>query len=58
MLRGLVARGWVITLGLSALAVVAATITANALPSLDQMTAEGERDPCFRYGRFECCLRE
>jgi hypothetical protein len=49
-------RGWTFTLGLSVLAVIAATIASTVgSPDEDGYSAEG--DPCFRYGRFECCLR-
>lgn len=47
-------HAWIFTLGLAALAVVGAVLASRA--DLDRH-ARAAADPCFRYGRFECCLR-
>lgn len=54
-------RGWMVSLGLAGLAVAAAMVV-HAFPSTDAGVtaapdASIETDPCFRYGRFECCVR-
>ena len=54
-----VPKGWMFTIGLSALAVVAAltaTTVRQATPATD--TYDIEADSCFRYGRLECCVKE
>jgi hypothetical protein len=52
-------RGWQVSLGM-ALTVLVAAMGVSAFrgtppPSSDELHAEA--DPCFRYGRFECCMR-
>jgi hypothetical protein len=51
-------RGWMFTLGLAALAVAAALVARSTTPlrGASDMTSI-EADSCFRYGRFECCVR-
>ena len=54
-----VPKGWMFTVGLSALAVVAAltaTTVRRAAPAGD--VHQIEADSCFRYGRLECCIKE
>ena len=54
-------KGWIFTLGLTVLAIAGAvvasqtTFASTSTASGDEFSAES--DPCFRYGRFECCLR-
>jgi hypothetical protein len=54
------ARGWMVSLGLSGL-VLAAALVVNAWPpasrSAAQTDLDASSDPCFSYGRFECCVR-
>lgn len=58
-------RGWMFTLGLSVLAVVSAMVASNVtVPGAragDLVSDDGmsdiEADSCFRYGRFECCVK-
>ena len=54
-------RGWMFTLGLSVAAVVAALVASQTTPeTLTASPDDGysiEEDPCFRYGRFECCYK-
>jgi len=51
-------RGWIISLGAAGLVVLAAVVV-DAGRRADGATAEADAasDPCFRYGRFECCVR-
>ena len=59
-------KGWLFTLGLAALAVLGslAARSASSWPADDADHQElrhevrPEADPCFRYGRLECCIRE
>jgi hypothetical protein len=44
------------TLGLAALAVAAALVARGSHPPRPD-PASIEADSCFRYGRFECCVR-
>ena len=48
-------RGWMFTLGLAALAVAAALVARTTLPAPGDASIEA--DSCFRYGRFECCVK-
>ena len=51
-------RGWMFTLGLAALAVAAALVARTTTPMRGGTDAASiEADSCFRYGRFECCVR-
>jgi len=51
-------RGWLVSLGAAGLVLLAAVVVDAGRRS---QAAEGlheiEADPCFRYGRFECCVR-
>lgn len=47
-------RAWLVTLGL-AVAVVIGALAAASVSQGDDVGAQA--DPCFKYGRFECCLR-
>jgi hypothetical protein len=53
-------RGWMVSLGLAGL-VVAAAMVVQVLPRTVATSAEpaydAASDPCFSYGRFECCVR-
>ena len=53
-------RGWMVSLGLAGLVVVAAMVV-QVRPAEPATAVEGSleaaADPCFRYGRFECCVR-
>lgn len=51
-------KGWWFTTGLAALAIVGAMLARSASPPTAEPTYETEADPCFRYGRLECCVRE
>ncbi|MBX2796131.1 MAG: hypothetical protein KTR31_00640 [Myxococcales bacterium] len=50
-------RGWMFTLGLAALAVLGALAARTVQPPAaeDQVS---QTDSCFRYGRFECCIKD
>jgi hypothetical protein len=49
-----------VSLGLAGMA-IAAAVVVSSLQSPQQTEVSDdyrvETDPCFRYGRFECCVR-
>ncbi len=51
-------KGWMFTLGLAVLAAVAALFAKAAPAPAPDVTASIEADSCFRYGRFECCIKD
>jgi hypothetical protein len=54
-----VPKGVWFSVGVALLAVVAAAIAARTppAPSPDAVYGSEFADSCFRYGRFECCVR-
>ena len=51
-------RGWMFMFGLAALAVAAALVARTTLPlRAAGDSASIEADSCFRYGKFECCVK-
>jgi hypothetical protein len=51
-------KGWMFTLGLSVLAVVAALVASSIGPRhTAQEDASAQADSCLRYGKVECCVR-
>ena len=51
--------GWRLTLGLAALALLGSAAAWSAHTTRLRPEAPSvETDPCFRYGRLECCIRE
>ena len=47
-------RAWIFTFGLAVLAVLGAALASRVE---QDRTVTAAADPCFRYGRFECCVR-
>jgi len=57
-MTGRTPRGWMFTFGLAALAVAAALVARTTVPLRTAGdSASIEADSCFRYGRFECCVK-
>ncbi|MEQ1566245.1 MAG: hypothetical protein ABMA64_11455 [Myxococcota bacterium] len=53
-----VPKGWMFSLGLSVLAVVAALIASTAdSRRAERAEAMAGADSCVRYGKVECCVR-
>mgnify|MGYP000344653499 CR=1 FL=1 len=51
-------RGWLVSLGAAGLVLLAAVVVDAAQRQRGEAAeAEAASDPCFRYGRFECCVR-
>jgi hypothetical protein len=57
-------KGWMFTLGLSVLAVVAAMVASTVTFPTKTGTVVNEdgsayidAESCFRYGRLECCVK-
>ena len=50
-------RGWMFSLGLSLSVLTAALVASSTRPKTDDEPVQIEADPCFSYGRFECCVR-
>jgi len=54
-------RGWLVSLGLAATVLCSAVVVQAARTHTPTAAAadgaEAQADPCFRYGRFECCVR-
>ncbi len=53
-------RGWMVSLGLAGMVVAAASViraVPSSGPAESPVDYSAEADPCFRYGRFECCVR-
>lgn len=55
-------KAWMFTLGLSALAIVAALVVSTVRPTPMSNSAEdgvygAQIESCFRYGRLECCVK-
>lgn len=50
-------RGWMLSASLaSTVLAIALGVVATRAPEADDRY-DAEADPCFRYGRFECCMR-
>jgi hypothetical protein len=48
-------RAWMVSAGVAAAIVVAAMVRSSLGPP--EAAAAAAADPCFSYGRFECCVR-
>lgn len=51
-------QGWWLTAGLAGLALAGALAASTVSPGESHSDPTIEADPCFRYGRLECCIRE